>query len=92
MINVDRLRTLNVGDVIETGWLLEGLAPNEPVCFKLDKLDAERELYTFGVFYFDIPLGVWIAKIQDGKIDKKTGVVEEKVVWMQNSKNGGKTK
>lgn len=93
MMQADELCTLAVGDVIETGWLLEGLAPDEPVCFLLKRIDEERELYTFELFYFDIPIGEWCAKIQTAGVDTGTGQAYEDVIWAQNTrKPNGKGK
>lgn len=79
----DELRALSDRAVVELGWALEGMS-DEPLTFSLDRVDRGRELFTFVVFYFDVPIGTWVAKIQqEVEADRSDG---ERVVWVKADK------
>jgi hypothetical protein len=73
MLTNDQLKALQVGAVVECGPIMQGLAPDQPLCMKVERTnahDAERKrpgvLIEFSLWYFDIPIGLWAVKL-DGE-------------------------
>lgn len=66
MLTIEELKTLAVGDVVETYPLMRGLEAKEPV--KLRVVDVGETVVGFVATWFAVTLGRWQASIADDKI------------------------
>lgn len=87
MLTPTELRSLEVDAEVRMGNPLQGLAPDQNLLFSLIKKDDERGVYTFEVWYFEVWVGEWVAKIQSPMTNLDTGAKgEEKVLWHKNTR------